>query len=602
MANLLIVTDPDPRRRAAFCKVVQPHLAPLDGLVFGECACQDFHALWASGARAPVTSRTNEQRAAVVWGRPIAREDGRAVGETQLAAEWADLDNRSLPIFDGYYAAASYHAERGLVVGADIVGMFPVFWWSSGDVLLVGSSPDLFRHHLLFHFELDLAGLTGILLMMHSVDGRTLMKGVHRLGAGRALVWRRGASPREVFQYELPVSTEHFSLPFSAVVELVNDTLRRSVARHVPPDAKWGLTLSGGRDSRLLAGMMVELGRMPMALTFGSKDDIELQCAIAVAQALHLEHRTQEMSIDQYDLYAERHARLLHCSTSFNFIEYWSWLEGLQALPPYFASAFIMDFIIGGSHVGWVYSKATHTVSFDNLFRRNNAYGIEANTLRQLLRPEIFGRLTDDVIQRVRDIYEAYPGLESQRAWCFDLHHRVRFYTATLPWQFSFASWPVMPSIDRELLEVTGGIPPGVLSERRVQDEIIKTYFPTLAELPVDRNSYNTEPLTPRLRHRIRDNLRGRIEPLTRPLADRRRLERERRIYYRVFDFNGPAWKVARRQAEPHRGKLHGLLNKEVLDRYLPPPDVDLKMADGLIDPSGRKLLIGLCLWAARYL
>jgi asparagine synthase (glutamine-hydrolysing) len=600
MANFLVIVDPDRDRRTAFCKAAHPQLGFLANLTLGECACGDFHAMWASGPRAPVAAASDGQMAAVIWGRPITGE-GRPIDARDLAAAWSGLKD-PLPIFDGYYAAAHYRAQTGLTVGADLIGMFPVFWWHDGDVLLVGSSPELFKLHPLFRFELDLAGLTGILLMMHCVDDRTLMKGVKRLGAGKALLWRSGSAPREVVQYELPVSAAHVGLPFSAAVERVNDAFNRSVARHVPADGACGLTLSGGRDSRLLAGTMVGLGRSPVALTFGDRDDIEMQCATEVARALHLDHRASDMSLEGYDVFAELHAQWLHCSTGFNCIEYWNCLKGLETLPPFFAAAFIMDSVVGGSHVDWAYSDTTRGTCFANLFARVNAYGIKVESLRQLLRPEVFGTHVEDVIRRLNEIYDGYSGHDAQRTWCFDLLHRQRFYTATLPWQFCFASWPILPSVDREVLGVVGGMELGMMSERLVEDAIIRRHFPALAELPLDRNAYDTTPLEPRLRRRIADSLSFQMRPLTRMLSRRQDREVERHIYYRVFDFNGPGWKAARRQAEPHRRKLYDLFDKEALDAILPPPDAVVKVQDAILDFSGKKLLVGLCLWAARYL
>jgi asparagine synthase (glutamine-hydrolysing) len=76
---------------------------------------------------------------------------------------------------------------HGLTLGADLIGMFPVYWWTGGEVLLAGSSPELFRLHPCFRSSIDLEGLTGILLTMNSVDGRTLLEGVRRLAPGHFL-------------------------------------------------------------------------------------------------------------------------------------------------------------------------------------------------------------------------------------------------------------------------------------------------------------------------------------------------------------------------------------------------------------------------------
>jgi hypothetical protein len=97
-------------------------------------------------------------------------------------------------------------------------------------------------------------------------------------------------------------------------------------------------------------------------------------------------------------------------------------------------------------------------------------------------------------------------------------------------------------------------------------------------------------------------NLLARLGPAARLLERRPGRGPDRRFYYRLLDFNGPAWKVARRQAEPHRHKLYALFNEEALDAMLPAPEVDVEVADGIVDSSRMRLLVGLCLWAGTHL
>lgn len=597
MANFLVVADSNTERRAAFCTAARSRIAPLANLTLGEAACRDFHALWACGPQAPVHQTTDGQSATVIWGTPMAERDGHRLTADELSAAWRGSAHAAPPSYDGYFAAVTYTSGE-LVVGADILGLFPVFWWASGDVLLVGSSPELFKHHPLFHFEPDLAGLVGVLLITHSLGGHTLATGVKRLAAGHALVWSKGSSPREVLQYALPASTRYLDLPGAAAAELVNETLNDAVARHVPFDTRSTLTLTGGRDSRLLAGIMGKLGRRPVAVTFGEADDFEMLCAGGVARALGLDHHALKINLEREETCVELNARWLHCTTGFNSSDYWYCQEDLRHFPPYLVTGFVMDSIIGGTHFDWAYSETTREMSFGTFFDRNNRLAIPIAQLRSLLRPELFGTLLDDVISDTKRIYERYSPFESQRAWCFDLHHRQRFHVGTPPWQFSFGSWPVMPVVDKQVLNVTGGIPAGVLGSRRLQDEIFRTYYPALAELPLDRNGYDTTPIAPRLRDRIEKNLLARIDPVTRRFARSPGRGKERRTYYRLLDFNGPAWKLARQHAEPHRSKLYAFFNKDALDAILPPPEVDVSAVDGIIDLSGKRLLVGLSLWA----
>ena len=601
MANFLIVVDPDAPRRAAFAGMAGPQLALVDGLVSGGREAGDFTALWACGPRAPVTSWSDGTGAAVIWGRALA-EDGRLVEAGDLPAIWRDVPAAMPPAFDGYHVAVGYDPRRGVTLGADLLGMYPVYWWSDGRVLLAGSSPELFRHHPSFRWSLDLDGLVGILLTSHSVAGRTLMQGVRRLGSGHLLAWPPGSAPREVRQYTLPASTAHFDLPFTKATELVYETLKRAVDRHVPAGTPVALSLSGGRDSRLIAGLARELGRAPVAVTFGAADDFEMQCAKGVAHALEMPHHTHPVPFDPTDIQAKLHAKWLHCTTGFSSLNYWHSHRYVGDLAPFLAVGYAMDAVIGGSHMEWIYADGVAAPSFMNFFSKINAYGVPVGLLRRLLRRDRFGDRIDEVVQQLQAIYEAYSPFEAQRAWCFDLHHRQRFQIANPPWSFSFGAWPIMPGVDRQVLEAAGGLPAGVLADRRAQDEVIRRWFPTLAELPLDRNGPDTTPLSPRIRHRIQAGLRARIAPLAQRLRRLKGDEGERRYYYRVYDFNSPAWKASRRQAEPHREKLHALFDRTVLDELLPPADTDAKLPQGIVDASGKKLLVGLCLWAGEYL
>lgn len=598
MANFLVVVDPDPGRRARYCQVAGPRLAMLEGLVTGECAAGDFAAMWASGPRAPVTSWSDGTGVAVLWGRALADDDGRAIEAAELPALWADVARAMPPAFDGYHAAVSYHPHRGLTVGADILGMYPVFWWSDGTVHLVGSSPELFRHHPRFRWGLDLAGLVGILLTTHSVGGRTLMDSVRRLAPGHLLAVPPASLPREVRQYDLPVSTDYFDLPYSRALELLHDTLSAAVARHVPSDADSTIALSGGRDSRLLAGLMARAGRPFNALTFGEADDFEMRCASGVAKVLGVEHHKIPVTFDA-DCVSQQ-TRWLHCSTGYSGVSYWRSQGALVSLSAFLVNGYTMDSVVGGSNIAWAYSDDTGAPSFASLLSRVSSHGFNVAQLSGLLRGEIWKDVLDQLVHQLRDAYQSYSSFDAQRAWAFALYHRQRLNLGNPPWVLSFGAWPIMPAIDKRVLKVAGGLPAGVLAERRAQDDMIRNYYPALAELPLDRNSPDMTPLTLRIRHRVARDLLARIEPVTRRLHSNR--GRERRYYYRLYDFNSTAWKGARQKAEPARSKLHQLFEARVLSQLLPSPDVDVQLTNSLAATDGMKVLVGLSLWAEEYL
>jgi asparagine synthase (glutamine-hydrolysing) len=206
MANFIVVVDENEERRRRFIARVRPMLPPLDGLDIGDATLGPFAACWAARPAAPTSVHTGADVAAVVWGDALPRE-GPSVRASDLAGLWSDDRERTPPAFDGFYAAVRFHARQGLTVGGDVLGLFPVYYGVRRGVIVVGSSPELFRHHPLFPVELDREGLIGLLVTHAPFAGRTLLAGLSRLEPGRALLWSAAGGCHEIVQHAPEVIT-----------------------------------------------------------------------------------------------------------------------------------------------------------------------------------------------------------------------------------------------------------------------------------------------------------------------------------------------------------------------------------------------------------
>ena len=148
MANFIAVLDDDSERRARFEREVEPRLAIFDGLTRGACGAGNLRVLWAAGARAPVRCMSSEDSVAIIWGDAMDGATGTRLDAEQLDRRWHAAEPYPEPL-DGYHAALTYR-DGQLTVGADILGLYPVYFADLGDILLVGSSPELFRAHARF--------------------------------------------------------------------------------------------------------------------------------------------------------------------------------------------------------------------------------------------------------------------------------------------------------------------------------------------------------------------------------------------------------------------------------------------------------------------
>ena len=603
MANFLVVIDPDAERRRRFIKKTKDELPPLDGLTTSACTTGDFCAIWATAEQAPVSCAADGEGASIIWGYAIGDGSPKRIDALQLRSRWNDLADRSKAVFDGFYAGVVYRPNRGLLAGADVLGLFPLYYYAKGKVLLMGSSPELFRYHPIFRMEFNPVGLVGILLTTHIFDGQTLLRGVRRLAPGHLLVWGPRAGSEEVLLYRYPVSERYFSFPFSAHVDILNHVIDGAITRHVPSNGTYCLLLSGGLDSRMLAGYLKQKDIDVVGLTLGKPTDLEMGCAVKVARKLGLEHRIAEILFDRYPFYADLQAKWEHGANGFNTIHSWGIHQHLKNIAPLVLSGYVMDAIIGSRYLTWPYSPFSNTMSFEAFFANLNAYGIQRDVLKRLLRREVFGDVVEEVISRIRTVYESYSELESQRVWCFNLYHRQRFHVGPILWRLSFGAWPVLPLCDRKVLESAGAMPASTIADRRAQNELLCKRFPELAALPLDRNTNNIRPLSVRFRDQLAWQFNRPLNSLCRRIgvfSHKGRIERRR--YYRLYDFNGPGWIAVRRQAEPYREKVFHLFHRDVLEELLPGPDVPLRFKNEINDASGLKSLLGFLLWSKDHL
>jgi asparagine synthase (glutamine-hydrolysing) len=586
MANFVVLVDADRSRRERFLKEIENHIAPVPGLATGGVAAGDLAAVWAAAPNAPISSIEGAGTAAVVWGDAIRGPGRQRMVAADLAVLWHDVDRPAT--FDGFHAAFSYSESGRLTAGVDVLGLFPLYYASAKGVLIVGSSPELFRRHPLFPALVDQEGMVALLLNGGPVGARTLLRDVRRLAPGHALSWSRSGGVRELEQYSPPESEVVPARPFQEQIEQLDATWATVMARHGGSEATEGVLLSGGRDSRLIAGYLQRGDRPVRALTLGRESDHEMRCARAVAQEAGFEHHTFPLAESRLDTAALLQARWEHLGTGFSSIHMWNAIEPLRSLPAHFFTGYVRE----------IRERSPDHGSADAFLEEEQRHAVPAGILNGMLAPALRGAPLDDLHARLRSTYHAAAARPEDRAWRFILANRARFHPGGVPWRLSFASWPVLPILDREALAMLAALPASTLAERRAQDELLRSRFPHLARLPLDRNSWNTTPLLPTHAGRLRRAVARAAAPFTTRLQ-RAASRVERRYYHRVYDFNGPGWQKVRRLAEPHREHLSPWFRMDRLHAYVPPPDTRVDMPSTITDAFGRKMLIGLMLWFA---
>jgi asparagine synthase (glutamine-hydrolysing) len=249
--------------------------------------------------------------------------------------------------------------------------------------------------------------------------------------------------------------------------------------------------------------------------------------------------------------------------------------------------SFGLDRVSGGRH----WARA-----FDGL----NRWGMRPDALKGLLPGAENAQVIEEPIDQFRRDFEQEAGQPAQRGWQTRLATRVRFHIGAIVHRLSFASWPLLPALDRRLMNVVFNAPAELLMERRLEKALLVQRFPEVAAIPREHNSFRLQSIMPTGPGRV-GFCRAAAESLGKSLRRRywqsvRRIEPRR--YYRNYDFNGAPWRAVRLEAEPHRDRVNAWLDRKTLDRWLPPPQVDLGMRDPFIDGAARRTLLGFMLWS----
>jgi asparagine synthase (glutamine-hydrolysing) len=599
MANFILIIDPDPVRRRAAASKAYDRVAFLPRLHADLTVTPQYALAWAAAPHAPVTravSTDNSGPDCILFGEPhdmsgasVAAEDLRRRHET----DWGRRD----PL-NGFYSALLIHPWHGVRAEADVLGMFPLYHWQSGDVLLISTSPELFRCHSAFQSSMDLHGVAALLLTSGIVGGRTLWRGVRRLPADHVLFCPPGAAVREV----APPSTFEES-----TVDNLDEAVEQASALHISflqsalkSSRMPGLLLSGGLDSRLLAGFTTELNHRPTCLTFGRRGDLDARCATQVARELNLPQTLCDVDAADYAGYATSSV-------------VWEQLSGgLYALPmgwnisvrppevtmDRMVCGLSLDAVIGAV-LGGPKNMAGigDALSFERL--QVGRLGYDRHRLEPLLAAPELTRACDEVRDELIQHFLAAGHSNHQREWRMDLAHRHRFAVGACAWRYSMFAWPVLPALDHKLIQLTARLAHSVVKQRQVQIRMLVSCFPRLARLELDRNYLDTTPLLGAKRSLVYD-LRRRLVKLNRRCHAW--LGRDPRFYVRTMAFNSPGWRVVRSLADEARTAIHALFRPEALARILPDSRVSIRhVEDPIMNSAPLKNTLGLMLWMRQH-
>jgi asparagine synthase (glutamine-hydrolysing) len=604
MADFALIVTDDSERRRRFLEQARESVQRIPGLVVQQLRSGNFAAVWARSSQAPGEFESSHEHASIFLGYGVD-DDGKHVGASDLRERWLHRSSNRAT-FDGYFAGVTWSAERGLVAGVDPLGIFPIYFVHQDETLVVASTPHLCSLHPTLRAQPDPQALASILLFNGLTGNRSLVAGVRRLAIGHHLVAKDVQHCVEVEHWRPEHASRFVGRELAELKEEARSRLLDAIERHRPVDRTVPTTimLSGGCDSRLMAGYLQERQLISTAVTLGRESDFESRAARQVCRALNLAMHRSDSEPDARGFVeaGRRVARDERLTGGFSALGTEAEAVAVGEVAPYFWSGFALDDVLGGYAHRYNRDRASGRRAFDVFADRCNKWGLPRRQLETSFVSPDAAEWVETSYRDLQDDYERGGETIDQRAFLSKLNNRVRHYIGAILHRLSFRSWPLLPAFDRRVVQMMYNVELSIVDDRRLELAMLVQDFPTLAEIPLDSNSFRFEPARPLDASAPMAKIHRAWRSLARDVRKwywRGFRGVDPRRYQRIFDFNSSNWRAVRNEAARHREVLAEWFTPQALDELLPAAENTVVTRLPFSQTASMRNLLGLTLCLA---
>lgn len=202
----------------------------------------------------------------------------------------------------GMFAVAAAHpASRRVVLARDHLGIKPLLWMRAGGRIAFASELRALRRLPWFDPAIDLAAIDQFLRLQYVPAPATAYRAVRKLEPGCLLEIDAGTGAVAQRRYWRPSWGAHRAGSLDAWAERIEAAVAESVDAHLAADVPYGVFLSGGMDSSLVAACVARrVGRSLTAFCIGFEEEgfDERAWAGRVAARIGVELRTETVRCD----------------------------------------------------------------------------------------------------------------------------------------------------------------------------------------------------------------------------------------------------------------------------------------------------------------
>jgi asparagine synthase (glutamine-hydrolysing) len=223
-----------------------------------------------------------------------------------LLKAWQQWQETCLEKLVGMFAFAIWDkAHKTLFLARDRMGEKPLYYHCQHGLIFASELNALLKHPLVEN-KINYQAVNHFLSLNYILTNECMIKDVHKLPPAHYLVYKAGESPRQVCYWDLAnqFNKRKIGTSFNDSQQQYLSLYDKAVSRQLRSDVELGAYLSGGLDSSSIVASMLQSvdtdNIHTFSIDFKQQSFSELEFSKAVANHLQVQHRTQQVDIDNY--------------------------------------------------------------------------------------------------------------------------------------------------------------------------------------------------------------------------------------------------------------------------------------------------------------